>query len=63
MEKQINDNIRIKTLQDEKSAKVNKKIEIAMKGMIEKEKYYEAIANINKYPESMLRNKLKPILE
>lgn len=54
LEKQINDTIRIQVMKDEKIAEANKNFEIAMKSMIEKEKYYEVIAGLKKSPLSRI---------
>ena len=52
IEKQIIDTARIKQLQDEKCSEITRKFDIAIKSMIEKEKYYKVIANLNKSPQA-----------
>lgn len=52
--------MRIQSFKEEKDAEVQRKFEIAMKSMIEKEKYHDIVACINKSPDLfVLTQKLK----
>jgi hypothetical protein len=59
LEKQLNDRRRIEWIRDEKNAEVTKNLEMSIKGMIEKEKFYDVIARLNKQPEGTFCKKKK----
>jgi hypothetical protein len=48
-------------MKEERESEVRKKMELATKSMIEKERYYETITVINRTPESKIFSKDKKI--
>ena len=57
LEKQLIDKERIENIKEERLAEINKKMEISIRRMIEKEKTQKAMAIIRKSPESLLAKK------
>lgn len=50
LERQDLDNKRIQQIRCERDEEVEKKLEVARRNMIQKEKYYQAIYDINRSP-------------
>ena len=57
LEKQLIDKERIENIKEERLAEINKKMEISIRRMIEKEKTQKAMAIIRKSPEILLAKK------
>lgn len=49
---------RIQSIKQERDASLSKKMEIAMKNMIEKEKLKEILLNLHKTPQTVLLSKI-----
>ena len=54
MEKQLVDKERIEAIKEERTAEINKKMDISIRRMIEKEKTQRLMAIIRKSPDSQL---------
>ena len=57
LEKQLEDSYRLQIKREEKEEEIKKKLDLANKTMIEKERFFEVVTSINKTPESKILTK------